>query len=90
MAQVGEHYRPTDGRREPGVYRVVGVPEDVTLLRVADADGRRVHTGRIRRVSEAEVQGVFEPASDPDAGIAPLAWLRNVLQGAYWDVRKYL
>jgi hypothetical protein len=44
---VYDHLRPTAPERagvNPGVYRVVGT-DPVTLLRVGDADGRRVTTG---------------------------------------------
>ncbi len=90
MVDVGEHYRPTDGTHDPGVYRVVGTTDAVTLLRVADGDGRRAHTGEISRVSERDLDTAFEPASDPDAGINPVFALRNVLSGMYWNVRKFL
>ncbi|MFB6157504.1 MAG: hypothetical protein ABEJ34_06665 [Haloferacaceae archaeon] len=87
---VGDHYRPTTDDRDPGVYRVVGVPDDVTLLRVADGDGRRVHAGEVRRVSRATLAGSFEPTRDPDAGLDPVAGVRNALSGLYWSVRRYL
>ncbi|SNZ11993.1 hypothetical protein SAMN06269185_1454 [Natronoarchaeum philippinense] len=90
MVDIGDHYRPTEDDADAGIYRVVGVPDDVTLLRVADADGRRVHTGAIRHVQRATLDADFESASDPDAGLSPVAWLRNLLSGMYWSVRRFL
>lgn len=90
MATVGDHYRPTADDRTPGVYRVVGASEKVTLLRVADADGRRRHTGEIRRVSSRALDAEFERADDPDAGLSPVSLARNVLQGLYWQIRRFL
>jgi hypothetical protein len=66
-----DHYRPPDASEVPdGVYRVVGRSGDeVTLLAVADADGRRVHAGRLLRVPAARVAAEFDPAPNPDAGL---------------------
>lgn len=88
--EVGDHYRPTKGRHKGDVYRVVGVTDTVTLLRVADADGRRVHTGELRSVQTGTVESDFEPAEDPDAGVSPGETVRNVAQGLYWDIRRFL
>jgi len=85
MPEIGDHYRP-DG--ESTVYRVVGVTERVALLRITDADGRRAHTGDLRRVTEAELRAEFVPADDPDTGLSFLGAVRNLLQGMYWQVRK--
>lgn len=89
MPSVGEHYRPVDGDHDPGVYRVVGVPDDVTLLRVADGDGRRVHAGEISHAPVDALETDFEAVDDPDAGFSPVALVRNQLQGLYWQVRKF-
>jgi hypothetical protein len=88
--EVGGHYRPTQGDHGGGVYRVVGVTDTVTLLRVTDADGRRVHTGELRSVQTATVEADFEPTEDPDAGILPAETARNAAQGLYWSVRRFL
>lgn len=90
MVAIGEHYRPVDGTHTKGIYRVVGVPEDVTLLRVADANGVRRHSGQLVQVSERTIAEEFESASDPDAGLRPVARIRNQLQGLYWSVRRFL
>jgi hypothetical protein len=87
---VGAHYHPIDADRDPGVYRVVGATDGVTLLRVGDADGRRVHTGEVRRVTASTLRTEFEPAADPDAGLSPAGTLRNAAQGLYWSVRRVL
>jgi len=76
-----DHYRAEGASGIPdGVYRVVGVvDDDVTLLAVADAAGRRTHTGRLVRVPAERVAADFAPASNPDAGAsvgAILDWLR--------------
>ncbi|QIB72785.1 hypothetical protein G3I44_01970 [Halogeometricum borinquense] len=43
---VYDHYRADDAAVSDGVYRVVGTDDEtVTLLRVADADGRRSNVG---------------------------------------------
>lgn len=89
MVSIGEHYRAMDPDHPSGVYRVVGTPDDVTLLRVADANGRRRHTGTVLHVSSEAIEASFEPAADPDTGIRPVAQLRNQLQGLYWSVRRF-
>ncbi|OYR67264.1 hypothetical protein DJ78_16510 [Halorubrum ezzemoulense] len=87
---VGAHYRPTDGDHDPGVYRVVGATDGATLLRVGDADGRRVHTGAVCRVTASALRTEFEPAADPDAGLSLTGALRDAAQGLYWSVRRLL
>jgi len=87
MVEIGSHYRPPESG---AVYRIVGADETIALLRVTDADGRRAHTGDLRQVSRDELEAAFDPASDPDAGIAPVAAVRNLLQGLYWSVRRFL
>lgn len=87
MVDVRAHFRPTTDAHPPGVYRVVGTGDPVALLRVTDADGRRSHTGHLERVPQTDLTDDFEPADDPDAGIDPIAALRNALQGLYWQFR---
>jgi hypothetical protein len=88
-ATVGEHYRPTTEAHPAGVYRVVGAAEPVVLLRVGSGDDRRVHTGEVVHVDQPALAAEFEPASDPDAGFAPIAGLRNAVSGLYWNVAKF-
>lgn len=88
--QVGRHYRPVSGDHSPGVYRVVGTTDGVTLLRVAEADARRVHTGETYHVEVSTLESEFEPTQDPDAGLSPATAVRNELQGLYWSVRRFL
>lgn len=90
MTAVGDHYRPTAADRTADVHRVVGAADEVTLLRVTDDDGRRVHTGELRRVTREALDAEFEPADDPDAGFSPISAVRNAFQGLYWQVRKFL
>jgi hypothetical protein len=62
---------------EPGVYRVVGTTEGkVTLLRVADEDGTRRHTGHVVQVSVTTLVADFDPTENPDAGFS----LRGALE----------
>jgi len=65
-----DHFRTTERADvASGVYRVVGTPgEDVTLLRVTDADGLRQHTGHVERVSVETLAEAFEPAENPGNG----------------------
>jgi hypothetical protein len=74
---VYDHYRPTNGTTPPGVYRVVGTGEEVTLLRVADENGRRVHSGVVESVRRERVESAFVPATNPDAGAG--GWLPRAL-----------
>jgi hypothetical protein len=63
---VYEHYRPTDAAYPDGVYRVVGVSDGrVTLLRVANADGRRTNSGELVTADAGDLGG-FTPAENPD------------------------
>ncbi|WP_049971404.1 hypothetical protein [Haladaptatus cibarius] len=89
MPEILEHYRPTNDTRTPGVYRVVGTTDEITLLRVTDADGRRAATGEIHRVSRGILDTEFERADDPDAGFTPISGIRNMLTGLYWSVRRF-
>lgn len=90
MVDVHEHYRPTTDDYPPGVYRVVGTRDPAALLRVTDADGRRASTGHLERVPRSDLDDCFEPADDPDAGLALVGGIRNALQGLYWQVRTFL
>ncbi|GAA0245435.1 hypothetical protein [Haladaptatus pallidirubidus] len=90
MAEVLEHYRPTDDTRPPGVYRVVGATDEITLLRVTDADGRRVATGEIHYVSPHILDSEFVRTTNPDVGFSPASAVRNALSGLYWSVRRFV
>ncbi|SFR85562.1 hypothetical protein SAMN05216559_0107 [Halomicrobium zhouii] len=89
---VSDHFRlsgdgPVDADLPPGVYRVVGTPEDsVTVLRVVDADGRRVHTGQIHRVPRTDLDR-FEPATNPDENRSLAAAVAGQLDGLAWQGR---
>ncbi|SIQ84989.1 hypothetical protein SAMN05421858_0599 [Haladaptatus litoreus] len=89
MAELLEHYRPTDDTRTPGVYRVVGAPNEITLLRVTDGDGRRVATGELHHVSPHTLDAEFVRADNPDSGFTPIAGIRNMFTGLYWSVRRF-
>lgn len=90
MVAVGTHFRPVAGQHAPGVYRVVGATGTVALLRVGDAEGRRVHTGEIRHVSATTLRAEFEPAESPDAGLSLSGTVRGIAQWFYWNVRRLL
>ena len=79
MVDPGDHVRPTDGGHDPGVYRVVGTGEEVALLRVTDADGRRAHTGEVIHVPADALRSTFESADDP-GGRSPVATLVDRLR----------
>jgi len=85
MVDTGDHYR-SDG--DDCVYRVVGTGDPVALLRVTDADGRRAHSGELRRVDRDMLDAGFAPAADPDAGVSIRRAIRGLLQGLYWSVRR--
>lgn len=85
-----DHVRPIDADPPDGIYRVVGTDrETVTLLRVADADGRRVTTGEVVAVDRGDLDG-FAPAENPD-GNRPLgAAVASKLELTYWSVRVFV
>ncbi|MFY4811134.1 hypothetical protein ACOJIV_00285 [Haloarcula sp. AONF1] len=87
----GTHVRLTeagpDSRITDGVYRVVGADEDsVTLLLVADAAGRRVHTGEVVTVARRGLD-TFEPAENPDARRSLVTHAISQLDGLRWSLR---
>lgn len=86
MTDIGDHYRDTDG----AIYRVVGITENVTLLRVTDAAGRRIHSGDLQHVAPATLDAAFEPTQNPDSRFAPMQTVQNILSGLYWSVRQIL
>lgn len=89
MPQILDHYRPTNDAHTPGVYRVVGASGEITLLRVTDANGKRVATGELLHVSQKTLDTEFEFATNPDAGFSPIHGVRNALTGLYWSVRRF-
>jgi len=86
---VYDHFRVTDLDRPDGVYRVVGIDDDtVTVLRVADADGRRVNSGEIVTVRSDELAECPE-ADNPD-GNRPLGEkVTSNLLMTYWSLRAF-
>jgi len=81
-----DHLRPTDGGLPGGVYRVVGTGDPVALLRVADADGRRVHTGVVVRVDREELSAFESVATPGDRGRDP----KKVVELTYWTGRVFV
>jgi len=95
---VGDHLRPaaddehdSAGPDVPdGVYRVVGTPDDrVTLLRVGDADGRRVHSGTVVAVDHDAVAG-FVPAENPDGNRSLGGTVASLGRSMYWSIRAFV
>jgi hypothetical protein len=80
--RVGDHLRPDDADHRPGVYRVVGYGDRAALLRVADADGCRVHAGEVVRVDRDAFDGFVPADPPPDDGSA-----RATV--AYWSARAF-
>ncbi len=86
---VRDHIRPTTGDYPDGIYRVVGTGDEyATLLRVGDADGRRVTTGEVVTVTDDDLEA-FEPADNPD-GNRPLgATVASNVEMGYWSLRAF-
>ncbi|MFB6123449.1 MAG: hypothetical protein ABEJ78_08325 [Haloferacaceae archaeon] len=86
---VYDHVRATDADVPDGTYRVVGRSERrVTLLRVADADGRRVHTGDVVRVDAEEI-GRFDSVGNPDGNRPLRPAVTSKLAATYWSLRAF-
>ena len=85
-----EHFKPRNVDVSDGVYRVVGSDEEaVTLLRVADADERRTHTGEVVTVPIDEFTG-FTPAENPDGNRPVGDILTSNLEMGYWSIRVFI
>lgn len=87
--EVYEHYRPAGVEYPDGIYRVVGTDGGVTLLRVGDATGQRVHTGDVLTVPDEEFEA-FESAENPDGNRSVSDALTSTLATAYWGPRAVL
>jgi len=87
---VYDHFRLTDLDRPDGVYRVVGTDDDtVTVLRVADADGRRVNSGEIVTVRSDELAEHPE-VENPDGNRPIREAVTSSLEMTYWSLRVFL
>ena len=85
-----EHFKPMNVDVSDGVYRVVGSDEEaVTLLRVADANERRTHTGEVVTVPIDEFTG-FTPAENPDGNRPVGDILTSNLEMGYWSIRVFI
>jgi len=85
-----DHLRPASSDDIPdGVYRVVGTGETVTLLRVGDADGRRMTTGEIHRV-DRDALAEFEAAANPDDSRSITAMVAGLPRSIYWSLRTFV
>jgi hypothetical protein len=84
---VYDHVAPVGDDVPDGRYRVVGTDDEtVTLLRVADADGRRTATGETVRVTR-ETFARFEAAPNPDGDRPPGDAVRSAVEAGYWSLR---
>lgn len=84
MPEMAEYLQPTTTDHPDGIYRVVGTDEStVTLLRVGDAEGTRVHTGEIQQIDRTKLDG-FETADEP-AGRGVVATLADVPELLYFQ-----
>ena len=76
-----------DDPRPTGTYRVVGATDGrVTLLRVTDAGGRRIHTGELVSVDDA---GALDPADNPDERRSIASSVANLPETVYWDGKAF-
>ncbi|WP_459192949.1 hypothetical protein [Halosimplex sp. J119] len=91
---VYDHLRPidpdtADAPVASGVYRVVGTHESsVTLLRVGDADGRRVNTGDVTTVDRDDLDR-FEPADNPDGNRSAGEAAAGFLGDLRWQLQAF-
>jgi len=90
LPAVYDHFRLTDLDHPDGVYRVVGADDEtVTLLRVADADGRRVNSGEIVTIRTSEL-AECPNAENPD-GNRPLGeTIASNLKMTVWSLRAFV
>lgn len=91
MSQVAvfDHVRLPHVDCPDGVYRVVGTSEEtVTLLRVADADCRRAHTGELVTVDFDDLEET-ESVPNPDGNRSLVASIAGALEMGYWSVRVF-
>ena len=87
MAAIYDHVELRDSDYPAGVYRVVGTADGmVTLLHIADSDGRRIHTGRTVSVSH-DACDELPPASNPDGGGSITDVLVSLPATGYWALR---
>jgi hypothetical protein len=87
---VYDHVRLTVTDHPDGVYRVVGTTDEtVTLLRVGDPDGRRIHTGEVSAVDRAALDDA-EPADNPDDSWAITPFLTGLPKSIYWQLRTFV
>jgi len=87
---VYDHFRLTDLDHPDGIYRVVGADDEtVTLLQVADADGRRVNSGEIVTLRSGELAECPD-AENPD-GNRPLGeTIASNLKMIVWSLRVFV
>jgi len=85
-----DHLRPTgpEAGVDPGVYRVVGAGDPLALLRVGDANGRRVNSGEVVAVGRNAL-AAFESADNPDGNRPPSELVVGALSSLGWQLRAF-
>jgi hypothetical protein len=87
---VFDHVSPGEADHPDGIYRVVGTDGDgVTLLRVADAEGRRCNTGVLLTVDDDEFER-FVPAENPDGNRPVGGAVASAATATYWSGRAFV
>lgn len=80
---------PTEADYPAGRYRVVGATEErVTLLVVGDAEGLRIHSGELLRVSRGDLTG-FEATGPPIVRRTLGGRIAAALAMLYWSLRAF-
>lgn len=86
---VFNHVQLTEKDCPDGIYRVVGTPKGVvTLLRVGDSDGQRMHTGELVKISEDEFDEI-PTAENPDGNRPLRALIASHFEMIHWSVRVF-
>lgn len=86
---VSDHLSADDADYPDGIYRVVGTSgDDITALRVGDADGRRTHTGEVVTIEADDLEG-FVAAENPDRSRSVTARVSALPSTAYWSARAF-
>jgi len=88
---VYDHVSPTGDDYPDGVYRVVGVDGvdgAVTLLRITDGDGRRIHTGELVTV-DADAFAAYDPIDRPASNRSFGARVGSIPAVGYWSLRAF-
>jgi hypothetical protein len=92
MTDIGvyDHIRVSGTDQPDGIYRVVGVRDGgVTALKVADTDGRRIHTGEVVRLDQVTLDDVTS-VPNPDGNRPLVKTAASKLRMMYWSGRAFV